>query len=200
MNEVHAKDKFGAKLGMWLFLFTELLLFSGLFILYAVYFAREPESFATAARELNTFLGAANTAVLLTSSLCVALATTAIQRGNRTLTLALLAGTIGTALLFLFNKYLEWTAKFAHGIYPNAPTVKALPPGEQVFYSLYFIITGLHGVHVLVGLGLFLYVLTCVRDGKVHAEDYGLLENAGLYWHLVDLIWIFIFPLFYLIL
>ncbi len=200
MSTPEPKDAFGAKFGMWLFLFTELILFSGLFILYAVYLAKYPKEFASAGQQLSVPFGAVNTLVLLTSSLFVAMATTSIQRGQKKLTEWLLAGTAFSAVIFMVNKYFEWSAKFHHGIYPDAPGLKELPQGEQIFYGLYFATTGLHGLHVLIGLALFLYVWGTVRSEKVHAEDYGLLENSGLYWHLVDLIWIFIFPLYYLVL
>jgi cytochrome c oxidase subunit III len=194
------RDYAGAKLGMWLFLFTEVILFGGLFVLYAVYLYYHPEEFARASDELSLPFGAVNTVVLLTSSLCVAASITALQNGNRRLTLQMLGVTILSALIFLVNKYFEWTEKIHHGIYPNSPILDERPPGEIVFFGIYFITTGLHGLHVLIGAGLLLWVFVLVRDGKIHKDDYIVLENAGLYWHLVDLIWIFIFPLYYLIL
>ncbi|BCR06057.1 cytochrome oxidase subunit III [Desulfuromonas versatilis] len=199
MSEVH-KDYAGAKFGMWLFLFTELLLFGGLFILYGVYLHRYPEEFVKAGGELNVVFGAVNTLVLLTSSLAVAMSITALQKGNRRLTLVLLAVTIASALIFLVNKYFEWSAKIHHGLYPDSPHLKELAPGESVFFGLYYVTTGLHGLHVVIGGALLAWVFVQVRSGRVHAEDFVALENSGLYWHLVDLIWIFIFPLYYLIL
>ncbi|HEY6009313.1 MAG TPA: cytochrome c oxidase subunit 3 family protein, partial [Geobacteraceae bacterium] len=115
------KDYAGAKLGMWLFLFTELLLFGGLFLLYAAYLARYPQEFAAAGREMHLVLGTANTVILITSSLFAAMAVTAIQRSERRTVLWLLAGTVFCAAVFLFNKYLEWSAEIGHGIYPNSP-------------------------------------------------------------------------------
>lgn len=194
------KDYAGAKLGMWLFLFTELILFGGLFLLYAVYLARYPHEFAVAGRQLELLFGAANTVVLITSSLLAAMAVTAIQRDNRRQALLLLCGTVLCAALFLVNKYLEWGAKIRHGIYPGSPDLAAAPPGEPVFFSLYYVTTGLHGLHVLLGGSLLAWVAVRVKGGSVHGGDYVLLENSALYWHLVDLIWIFIFPLYYLIL
>jgi cytochrome c oxidase subunit 3 len=194
------RDDAGAKLGMWLFLFTEIILFGGLFLLYAAYLSRYPREFAAGGRELNAVFGAANTVILLTSSLLAAMAVTAIQRTERRLAVRLLGGTLLCAAIFLVNKYLEWSAKIDHGIFPGSPRVTAGPPGESVFFSLYYLTTGLHGLHVLIGGILLAVVAARVHRGTVHAGNYVLLENGALYWHLVDLIWIFIFPLYYLIL
>ncbi len=194
------KDYAGAKLGMWIFLFTELLLFGGLFLLYAVYLARYPHEFAAAGREMHLALGAANTTILITGSFLAAMAVTAIQRDERRKVIWLMGGAVLTAAVFLFNKYLEWSAEIGHGIFPGSARLVAGPPGESVFFSLYYLTVGLHGLHVLIG-GTFLTVVAVrVRRGSIHAGNYVLLENCALYWHLVDLIWIFIFPLYYLIL
>ncbi|GAB4558836.1 MAG: cytochrome c oxidase subunit 3 family protein [Geothermobacteraceae bacterium] len=196
----HPKDYTGAKLGMWLFLFTEVLLFGGLFILYAIYLQRYPEGFKLGGDQLNVWFGGGNTLVLLTSSLTVAMAITALQQGRVKTSLRLVGATLFFALWFLVNKYFEWSAKIHHGIYPKSEHLKAMPGGEQVFFNLYYLMTGLHGIHVLVGAGIMAWVMWLIRKGKVNPDDYVTLENAGLYWHLVDLIWIFLFPLFYLIL
>lgn len=200
MTHPQHKDDFGAKLGMWLFLFTELLLFGGLFLLYAVYLKRYPHEFAAGGKQLNWIMGTANTAILLTSSLCAAMALTALQRGEQRRSVGLIAGTILCAAGFMVIKYVEWSAKFGHGIYPGSEHLKAGAPGESVFFSLYFITTGIHGLHVLIGGALLTWIALKVRLGEVNAGNYILLENGALYWHLVDLIWIFIFPLYYLIL
>jgi cytochrome c oxidase subunit 3 len=194
------KDYAGAKLGMWLFLFTELLLFSGLFLLYGVYLARYPQEFGAAGREMHLGFGTLNTVILITSSLLAAMAVTAIQRDERHRAIGMLGGTVLCAAVFLFNKYLEWSAEIGNGIYPDSPRLVAGPPGESVFYSLYYLTVGLHGVHVLIGGTFLTLVAVRVQRGSIHAGNYVLLENAALYWHLVDLIWIFIFPLYYLIL
>lgn len=193
------KDYTGAKFGMWLFLFTELLLFGGLFVLFSVYTARYPADFHRAATELNVVMGTANTLVLLSSSLSVALAISAIQRGNMKLAKNLTIFTVACAALFLVNKYFEWSVKFHHGIFPDSEYLATLPHGEQIFWGLYYTITGLHGLHVLLGGILLLVIWFMMRNGSVNQTDYVKLENAGLYWHLVDLIWIYVFPLFYLI-
>ena len=200
MSHPEHKDYAGAKLGMWLFLFTEILLFGGLFILYAVYLHRYPREFSSGGHELNVVYGATNTMVLLTSSLMAAMAVTAIQQGRRLLTLRLLGGTIFCAAIFMGIKYLEWSAKIHHGIYPGSPRLAAGPPGESVFFGLYYLSTGLHGLHVLIGGSVLGWIGVKVRRGVVTADDFVLLENGALYWHLVDLVWIFIFPFYYLML
>ncbi len=200
MSHPSRRDYAGAKLGMWLFLFTELLLFGGLFLLYAAYLARYPHEFAAAGREMHVGFGTLNTGVLITSSLLVAMAVTAIQRDDRRTAFRLLMGTISCAGWFLFNKYLEWSAEIGRGIYPNSAKLVAGPAGESVFYGLYYLTVGLHGLHVLVGGTLLAVVARRVRGGSIHGGDFVWLENAALYWHLVDLVWIFIFPLYYLIL
>lgn len=200
MSQPLHRDHAGATLGMWLFLFTELILFGGLFLLYAVYLARYPQEFAAGGKELNVVFGAVNTIVLLSSSLLAAMAVTATQRGEQRNIVRLLLGTIGCALIFLAIKYVEWSAKFGHDIYPGSQRLISGPPGESVFISLYFLTTGLHGLHVLIGGILLAYVAVRVQTGKIDAANYSWLENGALYWHLVDLIWIFIFPLYYLIL
>ena len=194
------KDYTGAKFGMWLFLFTEVLLFGGLFILYSVYLARYPQEFITAGKELNVWFGGGNTLVLLTSSLFVAVSITALRRGSKKLCLGLLAGTIACAAIFMINKYFEWSAKIHHGIYPGSAHMKELQPGEMVFFNIYYLTTGLHGIHVVIGALVLVWSMFLIKSDRVNADDFVILENAGLYWHLVDLIWIFIFPLYYLIL
>jgi cytochrome c oxidase subunit III len=200
MSHQPHKDFAGAKLGMWLFLFTELLLFGGLFLLYAVYFKRYPHEFAAGGKQLNWAMGAANTAILLTSSLFAAMAVTAVQLGERRRAVGLICGTILCAAGFMVVKYFEWSAKIGHGIYPGSEHLKGGAPGESVFFSLYFMTTGIHGLHVLIGAVLLTWIAAGVKRGTVTADNYILLENGALYWHLVDLIWIFIFPLYYLIL
>lgn len=198
-GHVH-KDYTGAKFGMWLFLFTEVLLFGGLFILYAVYLSRYPKEFLTAGKELNVWFGGGNTLVLLTSSLFVAVSITALRQGAKKLCLGLLIATISCAVIFLINKYFEWSAKIHHGIYPGSSHLKEMLPGEIVFFNLYYLTTGLHGIHVAVGALILSWAAVLVKRDRINANDWVILENAALYWHLVDLIWIFIFPLYYLIL
>jgi len=193
------RDDVGARLGMWLFLFTELILFGGMFLIYAVYRFSYPEFFKLAAMELNTEVGAINTIILLTSSLTVALAITAIQNGKAFLSKVMLFLTIVFALLFMVNKYFEWSAKIHHDIFPGSETLLGKTDGEILFFGLYYVMTGLHGLHVLIGMVLLFVMMLWVHKGKINQDKYIYLENSGLYWHLVDLIWIFLFPLFYLI-
>lgn len=195
--EVH-RDYEGAKIGMWLFLFTEILLFGGLFLLYSAYRARYPQDFHEAGQHLNHVIGVANTFVLLTSSLTMALSISAIQQGKKRLSLVLLGSTIAMGCVFLVNKYIEWSTEIAHGIYPDSPRLAEGPDGEQMFYGLYFTMTGLHGLHVIAGLVLLAIMFWLLRKDRITSSDFIKLENSGLYWHLVDVIWIFLLPLFYL--
>jgi cytochrome c oxidase subunit 3 len=193
-------DQEASKLGMWLFIFTELLLFGGLFIVYAIYRFLNPEAFQLAGHELNLSIGTINTLILLVSSMTIAMSTSALQNKNKGLTVLLLEITIMLALVFLINKYFEWGVKFDHGIWPGSEhLINDLSRGEILFFGLYFIMTGLHALHIVVGMIIIIVALNRVQKGTVNAERPSLLENAGLYWHLVDLIWIFLFPLFYLI-
>jgi cytochrome c oxidase subunit 3 len=193
------RDDVGSRMGMWLFLFTELLLFGGMFLLYSVYRYEYPDAFHIAAKELNTIMGAFNTAVLLTSSMTMALSIVAIQRDKKTLSVVLQGITIFLALFFLVNKYFEWTAKIHHGIYPGSEELLSKSSGEILFFGLYYVMTGLHGLHVVVGMVLIAVMTRMTWKGTIAHDNYVRLENAGLYWHLVDIIWIFLFPLFYLI-
>lgn len=204
---VEHEDKEAAKFGMWLFLYTELLLFGALFLAYSVYRSIYTKDFEIAASHLDRTIGTVNTIVLLFSSLTVVLAIVAIQKGNKMLSVFMVLLTIGCAVTFLVIKSIEWKAKFEHGIYlvtaSNAADASAvlsgLPQGQQVFYGLYFVMTGLHALHVIVGIGIFIVMLFFIFKDIVHKKDIVFLENSGLYWHIVDLIWIFLFPLYYLV-
>ena len=195
-----AIDKTGVKIGMWIFLYSEVILFGGLFVLYAAYFHAFPEDFALGGKELNRIFGTANTLVLLISSFTVAASITAIQQRRKGLAIGLLVFSLLCGLTFLINKYFEWGAKFHHDLYPNSDRLLDSDPGFNIFFGLYYTITGLHGLHVIIGMVLLTISLVLVARNKISAERYAMLENSGLYWHLVDLIWIFVFPLFYLVL
>jgi cytochrome c oxidase subunit 3 len=195
---VHRDDE-ASKMGMWLFLFTELLLFGGMFLLYAGYRFLYIDGFKAAALELNTFIGAVNTIILLTSSLSIALSIHALSKGEKKLSIYLISFTLLCGLAFLVNKYFEWSEKFHHGIYPKGPAMENYSDGEIMYFGLYYVMTGLHGLHVLVGMIFIGVILAFVIKNKITSTNYARLENAGLYWHLVDIIWIFLFPLFYLI-
>jgi cytochrome c oxidase subunit III len=192
-------DPVGGRIGMWLFLYTELLLFGVLFLAYAVYMSKYKFDFRSASRLLDKHLGAINTAVLLTSSLTMALAIGALRRGDRRLCLRMIAVTLLFAAAFLGVKAFEWGAKFEHGILPQSAAVLERPPGEQIFIGLYFTMTGLHALHVLAGAAVIAMAAVLVRRGRTNAQRPAFLENVGLYWHIVDIVWIFLFPLFYLI-
>ena len=198
-NSGHNRDDVASKMGMWLFLFTELLLFGGLFLVYLIYRYLYSEQFLEAHYNLNVFIGTVNTIVLLTSSMTVAMSITATQKGDYKKAGLLLWLTIIAALIFMVNKYFEWTAKIDHGYFPGMDHFNHLEHGERLFYFLYFMMTGLHALHVIVGAVFILFVIRYLRKGKINSGRYMLQENAGLYWHLVDLIWIYLFPLFYLI-
>jgi cytochrome c oxidase subunit 3 len=201
-NHIEHTDHFdpaASKLGMWLFIFTEILLFGGLFIVYSVYRYKHPVEFHLAAEELNVTIGFINTVILLISSMTVAMSITSLQLGNKKLTLILIATTIFLAHIFLVNKYFEWGAKIQHDIYPGSEFLMSLSKGDMLFFGLYFFMTGLHAIHIIVGVVLLAVTYAKIKNGKVNQGRYSLLENSGLYWHLVDLIWIFLFPLFYLI-
>jgi cytochrome c oxidase subunit 3 len=201
-KEVHThvhRDDEGSKMGMWLFLFTEILLFAGMFLMYGCYRYYFADDFTKAALELDTFLGTINTIILLTSSMTIAISIHALQKGQKKFCIYLLIFTILCGLAFLVNKYFEWGHKIGHGIYPKGPALADMSDGEVLFFGLYYVMTGLHGLHIIVGLIFITFVLVFIIRGSLNPTNLQKLENAGLYWHLVDLIWIFLFPLFYLI-
>lgn len=192
------RDDFGAKLGMWIFLLTEMVLFGGLFIAYSYMRYRYPADFHHAGAELNVILGVINTVVLLTSSLTVVLSLLSLQQGHGPRAQAFLGTTLALGVAFLTIKGFEWATKFQHGLYPSSLHLGRLPPGEQVFFGLYFSMTGLHGLHVVAGVLVLGWILWKVASGRVLPDRPTLLENGALYWHLVDVVWIFLLPLFYL--
>ena len=193
-------DRVGIKIGMWLFLYSEIILFGGLFVLYAAYFHEHPKSFVAGGKELNRIIGAINTTVLLVSSFTVAASISAMQQKAVKTAKRLLLFSLGCGVVFLVNKYFEWGAKISHGIYPNSETLTGGEPGLNIFFGLYYVITGLHGVHVIIGMILLSISYLWIVAGKIDHDRLSMLDNAGLYWHLVDLIWIFVFPLFFLVL
>lgn len=198
VEHVH-RDDTGSKMGLWLFLFSELILFGGMFIAYAVYRFKHPDEFRLAAAELDTFIGTVNTMILLTSSLTVAMSITAIQRGKKYLSLLLVGTTIILGLVFLINKYFEWAHKFSLGLYPHSPELDSKPPGEILYFGLYYVMTGLHGLHVIIGIIVLAFMFVFMARGIINRNSFVKLEAGGLYWHLVNIVWIFLFPLFYLI-
>jgi len=196
--EIH-RDDLASKTGMWFFLFTEMLLFGGLFIVYSVYRFRNAEAFHLAAHELSIFIGTVNTIILLISSSTIAMSITALQKKNKRLSLILIGITVFLGLMFLVNKYFEWGEHIREHIYPGSSVLALRGQGDVLFYGLYFFMTGLHALHIIVGLGFIGFIFVFIIRDRVTHDNFVLLENSGLYWHLVDLIWIFLFPLFYLI-
>jgi cytochrome c oxidase subunit 3 len=193
------RDDIGSRLGMWVFIFTEILLFGGLFLVYAVMRVKYSADFHQSAHHLNAFIGAINTFVLLLSSATVAMSISAVQKGDNRRAFVLLFITLLCAGIFLVNKYFEWGHKIHIGLYPGSTLMLTLNHGSVMFFSLYFFMTGLHMLHLVIGAIILTVVMLKVKSGKINTGDYVLMENGGLYWHLVDLIWIFLFPLLYLI-
>ena len=199
LHTLEHRDDIGARMGMWIFLFTEMFLFGGLFLVYAVYRSIYPVDFHAASLHLNSFIGAANTLILITSSVTLSMAVTALQKGNKGLSANLIALTLALALFFIFNKLMEWDHKILVNLYPGTDLMLSLKHGYVLFFGLYFFMTGLHALHMVIGTVLLMVCLFKVKSGSVNAEKSTLLLNSALYWHLVDMIWIFLFPLLYLI-
>jgi cytochrome c oxidase subunit 3 len=199
--ELKAREqKVFSRVGMWLFLLSEILIFGGLFLVYAMYRAKNPADFHAASMELSRFDGTLNTAILLTSSLTAVLAIFSLQELNKPRRTALYLGaTVGFGFAFLVVKAFEWGTKFKHGLYPRATELGTRSHGQILYFGLYFTMTGLHALHVIIGMVVLSVMLAWVLGQKVTQQNSAALENAGLYWHLVDIIWIFLFPLFYLI-
>jgi len=186
-------------MGMWFFLFTEILFFGGMFLLYAAYRFKYAAAFHAAAAEESLLMGTVNTAILLTSSLAIALAIAAVRAGKTTWSIALQAATILMGVVFLIIKYVEWSEKIIVGIYPDSPALLALGHGQTMFFGLYYVMTGLHGLHVLVGCIVISIMIYFTKRGVIHRANAVRLENTGLYWHFVDIVWIYLYPLFYLV-
>ncbi|OAN63980.1 cytochrome C oxidase subunit III [Balneola sp. EhC07] len=191
-----------AKMGMWVFIVNEILFFGGLFCAYIVFRAWHPDLFTQAATELNTVWGAVNTLVLIGSSLTVAMAIRSAQKNQiKGLQINLLI-TIALACVFLLIKYFEYSHKLHIGIWPGAElyTYEGIDhPLAHVFFSIYYVMTGIHAIHIIVGIGLMIWIYIRAKKNEFGSEYYTPVEMVGLYWHLVDVIWIFLFPLLYLI-
>jgi cytochrome c oxidase subunit 3 len=202
-HHFHTKDQQfdTSKIGMWLFLTTEILLFGGLFVGFALMQQKYPDAFLAAHHHLDRSLGALNTVVLLISSFTMVMAVWAAQTGRKKLLIALLIATIACAFVFLGVKYFEYSHKFHEGLLPGkfysheGDTV----PNQFVFFSFYFMMTGLHGFHILGGIAAISWLLIRAIRGDFGSNYYTPVDLVGLYWHLVDLIWIYLFPLLYLI-
>jgi cytochrome c oxidase subunit III len=199
-----------ASLGMWWFLGTEIMFFGGMFCGYLVYRRIYFPEFAAASRSLNLWIGTVNTAVLICSSLTVAQAVRAAQLGKRKLQVQLLLATIFFGLVFLGVKGYEWKEKYeehhiptfhfnAQDLVRDNPSLHLDPQRTKIFFSLYFALTGMHALHMVVGVGIFSVITFMAWKGKFTPEYHTPLEIAGLYWHFVDIVWIYLFPLLYLI-
>jgi cytochrome c oxidase subunit 3 len=199
-----------ATFGMWLFLGTEVMFFGGMFCCYLIYRSWYYNEFAIGSRSLDIWLGTINTVVLICSSLTVALGVRAAQMGRRKLLVILLLLTMVFGLAFLGIKGIEWYDKYTEHHIPGSafnvdklaneyPRVHIDPAHEQIYFSLYFALTGLHALHMVIGLGIFTVLTFYAWKGKYSPEYYTPIEIGGLYWHFVDIVWIYLFPLLYLI-
>ncbi len=190
-----------SKIGMWLFLVTEILLFGGLFVGYGIMQSMHPEAFVAAHHHLDRTLGTLNTVVLLISSFTMVMAVHSAKHGKRRALIVFLLLTLMCAGVFLGVKYIEYSHKFHEGLLPGKYYSHHgdQVPGEFMFFSFYFMMTGLHGLHILGGMGAIAWVLRRALRGDFSPAYYTPVDLAGLYWHLVDLIWIYLFPLLYLI-
>jgi cytochrome c oxidase subunit 3 len=190
-------------LGMWVFLVTEILFFGGALMTYMVYRRWFPDAFAQASSEIAILPGAINTGVLILSSLTMALAVHAAQTGERTKIMFFIVVTMILGAAFLGIKGYEYHEKFVEGHIPGLGLEFRFEPEyyrpAQIFFSLYFVLTGLHALHMIVGLGIMTWMLIWVKQGVITPEYYSPIEISGLYWHFVDIVWIFLFPLLYLI-
>jgi cytochrome c oxidase subunit III len=200
-----------ASIGMWVFLGTEVMFFGGLFCSYLIYRLMYFGDFAAASKTIDPILGGTNTAVLICSSLTVVLAIWAAQTGRRALLIAMLVVTMLFGFAFLgikgyeyYNKFVEHhvpgaSFSFDHVPIPGHPGEYANPYHAQIYFALYFIMTGLHALHMIIGIGIFTWLLWAACKGRFTPEYHTPLEMGGLYWHFVDIIWIYLFPLLYLI-
>ncbi len=187
---------------MWIFLVTEVLFFGGLFTAYVIYRATYRRAFEGASNLLDIRLGAFNTAVLILSSLTMALAVWASSQGKKKLLILFLVLTIVLGSVFLGVKVVEYTQKFEHHEVPGpalrrSPT--ASPPQSEMFFSLYFCMTGLHALHMIIGIGLLTWLIVKAPKGAFSPRYNTPVDMVGLYWHFVDIVWIFLFPLLYLL-
>jgi cytochrome c oxidase subunit 3 len=200
-----AQQRDASTLGMWIFLITEVMFFGGMFLAYSIYRAKYPLVFAVGSTSMNVYFGAANTVILLCSSFTMVMAVRASQLGKRSAIVFWLIWTMFLGLCFLGIKAFEWSEKFELHHVPGFANfhlngVGASMQGPaQIFFSLYFAMTGLHALHMIVGVGILSYLLIETRRGRFSAEYMTPVDISGLYWHFVDIVWIFLFPLLYLI-
>lgn len=203
------------RMGVWIFLVTEILFFGGMFCAFAIFRSWYFEAFKKAHEHLDKVMGGINTVVLICSSLTMALGVRAAQQSKKKLTVWMLALTIIFAFCFLVIKYFEYKHKWAEGLLPGGwfghPRFTSDPnlvktaleelgdPKQGIFFAVYFMMTGVHGLHVIIGIALITWILVRAQKGQFSSRYYAPVEGVGLYWHLVDLIWIYLFPLLYLV-
>lgn len=190
-----------ATLGMWAFLITEIMFFGGLFGAYVVYRTSYPEAWDNGSRELDVFLGAVNTTVLIGSSLTMALAVRCAAKGNNKQVAGFTLLTMLLGFVFLGVKVVEYKAKYDHHLIPGPGFMYGGHPGghEQIFFALYFTMTGMHAFHMIIGAGLMIWVIVRALKNSYTPQNHTHVEMIGLYWHFVDIVWIFLFPLLYLL-
>jgi cytochrome c oxidase subunit 3 len=205
-----------SKQGVWLFLCTEIVMFGGLFVAYAIFHHLYPEVFKIGSTFTDWRMGASNTVVLLTSSLTMALGIYYTQMGKKTLAIQMLGITVLCGAIFMVIKYMEYSHKIHLGLLPGSwfhanpaelleeihhkmPGVEKLPVNLPVYFSFYYMMTGIHGIHVLIGMCLIVWTMIRSARGEFGPEHYTAVEGVGLFWHLVDLVWIYLFPLLYLV-
>ena len=196
------QQKEAASLGMWIFLVTEILFFGGLFLTYTIYRWENARAFAHASLHMDIALGTVNTAVLIFSSLTMAMAVHSAATGRRKLLIGFLVATMILGGVFLGIKAVEYTDHIRHHLFPGPGFHYAVPAdarAAELFFSLYFGMTGLHALHMVVGIGILMTLLVLARRGRFTPEYHTPVEVSGLYWHFVDIVWIFLFPLLYLI-
>lgn len=194
-------DYEGAKLGFWIFLLTEMMIFGSLFLVYTFYSYQNGEQFVESAEHMNRLLGGINSFILLISALTMGLSLAKLRNGNIQSCKKYIWATIILAVIFLAIKATEWTLEIDEGFYPGSPSdaLAALGNGGKLFFGLYFTMTGLHGFHIIVGIAVMLWLLSLINSGKITSENYVVLENTALYWDFVHIVWVFVFPIFYLI-
>lgn len=197
----YEQQKEASTIGMWLFLATEILFFGGLFLGYTVYRGMYPVAYGEASRHLDIVLGTINTAVLLCSSLTMAMAIHEVQVGNRRLVILFLIITMILGATFLGIKFYEYYQKYVEHLIPGAGFVWEGRDSTHasLFFIFYFVMTGMHAVHMIIGLGVMTVMVVLSARGKFNSIYYSPLELSGLYWHFVDIVWVFLFPLLYLV-
>ena len=197
-------DFYGGKLGFWLFMFTEVMMFGAMFLALAYYNTIHPQEFIEASASLNRLLGGTNTVVLLISALTMGLGLLKMRAGDVKGAKLMIWATILLAVIFLGIKAVEWTAEYNHGVFLGLDAMQpgnehSMPFGKILFFGMYFTMTGLHGFHIIIGIGLMIWLLKRINSNKVTPDHHILYWNIALYWDIVHLIWVFVFPYYYMI-